>query len=437
MNKLIYFFIFIILSGCSLNKNSKFWTTTEKINKEAILENKIVKEEFFNEEDVLDKEFNQNLKIKVDEKINYDNQKINYTNNNGRANFDGNLQNISRYKFSKIKNFYQYEPEVSFHGENVIFFDNKGTILKFNKKSKLNWQKNYYSKSEKKLRPVLQFANNNKYLVVADNIAKYYMLDIETGKLIWSKNNLAPFNSQIKIYKDKIFVIDFSNTLRCFSLKNGDELWNVKTESSLIRSQKKLSIVIVKNTILFNNSIGDISAVNLNNGELLWQLPTQSSLVYESTFSLETSDIITDNKALYFSNNKNQFFSIDINTGSFNWETKINSSLRPTLIGNMLFTVSKEGYLFLIEKNNGNIIRTTDLFANFKKKKRDAIKPTGFILGKNKIYLSTDNGRLLVVNISTGKTISTLKIDNDKILRPKILNEKLFIVKNNSIIKLN
>ena len=437
MNKLTYFFIVIILSGCSLNKNSKFWTTSEKINKEVTKDIKVIKESISKEEEILTKEFNTNLKIKVDGKTNLNNKISNYTNNNGRANFDGNLKNISRYKFSKIKNFYQYEPEVLFHEESIIFFNNKGTILKFNEKSKLNWQKNYYSKSEKKLRPVLQFANNNKYLVVADNVAKYYMLDIQTGQLIWLKNSLAPFNSQIKIFKDKIFVVDFSNTLRCFSLLNGNELWNVKTESSLIRSQKKLSMVIVKDTILFNNSVGDISAVDLNNGELLWQLPTQSSLIYESTFSLETSDIITDKKNLYFSNNNNQFFSVDINTGSFNWKTRINSSLRPTLIDNILFTISQEGYLFLIEKNNGNIIRSTYLFDNFKKKKRNSIKPTGFILGKNKIYLSTDNGRLLVIDISTGKTLSTIKIDNEKILRPKILNEKLFIVKNNSIIKLN
>ena len=437
MNKLIYILIIIILSGCSLNKNSKFWTTSKKISKEITPDNQTTKEDILKEEKVLNEEFNKNLKIKVEGKTNYNSKLSLYTNNDGRINFDGNLKNISKYKFSKIKNFYQYQPEVSFDGENVIFFNSKGTILKFNKESKLIWKKNYYSKSEKKLKPVLQFANNKKYLLVTDNIAKYYMLDVKTGELIWSKHNFAPFNSQVKIYKDKIFVVDFSNTLRCFSLKDGDELWNVKTDSALIRSQKKLSMVIVKNTIIFNNSIGDISAVNLNNGELLWQLPTQSSLIYESNFSLETSEIITDNKTLYFSNNKNRFFSIDINTGSFNWETKINSSLKPTLIDNILFTVSEEGYLFLIEKNNGNIIRTTDLFENFKIKKRKSIKPTGFILGKDKIYLSTDNGRLLVVDISTGKTISILKIDSEKILRPKILNEKLFIVKNNSIIKLN
>ena len=65
------------------------------------------------------------------------------------------------------------------------------------------------------------------------------MLNLETGDLIWSKNNSAPFNSQIKIYKDRFFLIDFTNTLRCYSLKNGEEIWNFQTENSLIRSQKK------------------------------------------------------------------------------------------------------------------------------------------------------------------------------------------------------
>ena len=59
-------------------------------------------------------------------------------------------------------------------------------------------------------------------------------------------------------------------------------------------------MVIVDEIIYFNNSIGDISAVDLNKGELVWQLPTQSSLIYESAFSLQTSDIITDENSLFF-----------------------------------------------------------------------------------------------------------------------------------------
>ena len=437
MNKIIFLFVLIFLTGCSLNKNSKFWSTSETLNEDTKNINTSKSEEILKKSSVYEKEFNQNLKIKVEGNFNT-NKQIDYlTNNNGRVNFNGKLETLSRYKFSKIKNFYQYEPEIVFHNKSLIFFDNKGNILKFNEDSKLEWKKNYYSKAEKKLKPILQFSNNEKYLITTDNLAKYYMLNIETGELIWSKRNVAPFNSQIKIYQDKFFIIDFSNTLRCFSLKNGDELWSVKTQNSLIRSQKKLSIVIVKDIVYFNNSIGDISAVDLNTGQLLWQLPTQNTLIYESSFSLETSDIVTDNKSLYFSNNQNQFFSIDIDSGNFNWETKINSNLRPIIIGNILFTISLEGYLFLIDKNKGSIIRVTDIFNNFKLKKRNLIKPTGFILGRDNIYLSTNNGRLLVVDIANGKTISTLKIDNEKILKPVFFDEKLFVVKNSAIIRLN
>ncbi len=282
----------------------------------------------------------------------------------------------------------------------------------------------------------MQFANDKNILIVGDNIAKYYALNLNNGELLWSKNNLAPFNSQIKIYKDRFFIIDFSNTLRCFSIKTGKEIWNIKTENSLIRSQKKLSMVIVDDLLYFNNSIGDISAVNIKKGELSWQLPTQSNQIYESAFSLETSDIITDGNSIFFSNNKNQFFSIDLETGSYNWENKVNSNVRPSVVGNYLFTVSLEGYLIVIEKKSGNIIKITDIFKSFKKKKRDKIKPIGFVVGLKNIYLTTDNGRMLVIDTKTGKTDSILKIDNDKISRPFILNKYLFVIKDNAIIKL-
>ena len=65
------------------------------------------------------------------------------------------------------------------------------------------------------------------------------------------------------------------------------------------------------------------------------------------------------------------------------------------------------------------------------------IKPTGFIIGLKNIYLTTDNGRLLVMDVKTGMTNSVLKIDNDKLSRPFISNKSLFVVKDDAIIKLD
>ena len=433
MNKIFQLLLIIIFfSGCSLNKNSKFWTseTIKKIEEQKF-------EKIFDDPTALSKELNTNISLNFSKSFTKNNLSKKFTNNEGRVNFDGSLKKSLKYKFSKIENFYQFEPELSFNKGNIIFFDDKGTVLQFDERSKLIWKKNYYTKSEKKSNPILQFANDDKFLIVAGNLSKYYMLNLQSGNLVWSKNNSAPFNSQIKINKDRFFIIDFTNTLRCHSMKNGEEIWNFQTESALIRSQKRLSMVIVEDVIYFNNSLGDISAVRINDGELLWQLPTQSDLLYESAFSLETSDIITDNKDLFFSNNKNQFFSVDIKSGSFNWENSVNSNLRPSLVENFIISVSLEGYLIVIDKITGNIIKVTDVFNNFKPKKRKEILPTGFIVGLKNIYLSTNIGRLLVVDIKSGKTISTLKIDKDKISRPFVSNQNLYLAKDNAIIKLN
>ena len=433
MNKIFQSLLIIIFfSGCSLNKSSKFWTS-ETIKE--IEEKKF--EKIFDDPTTLSQELNINISLNLSEGFIKNNLSKKFTNNDGKVNFDGSLKKSSKYKFSKIKNFYQSEPTILFNKDNIIYFDDRGTVLQFDKRSKLIWKKNYYTKSEKKSSPILQFASNKKFLIVADNLSKYYMLNLETGDLVWSEKNSAPFNSQIKIYKDRFFLIDFTNTLRCYSLKNGEELWNFQTESALIRSQKRLSMVIVEDMVYFNNSLGDISAVRINDGELIWQLPTQSNIIYESSFSLETSDIISDGKDLFFSNNKNQFFSIDIKSGSFNWENRVNSYLRPTLIDNFIITVSLEGYLIVIDKITGNIIKVTDIFNYFKPKKRKDILPTGFIVGLKNIYLSTNIGRLLVIDIKSGKTISILKIDKDKISRPFVSNQNLYLVKDNAIIKLN
>jgi len=437
VNKIFGFFlVFLTFTNCSLDTKSGLWTKNQTIKKEKNLKEKKVIE-LFKESKILEKEFNSNVKIRLNSKSKNNSFVNNLDNNNGRVNYDGELKSVSRFKYSKIENFEQYEPDLIFDKDNIIFFDNKGSILKFNNFSKLVWKKNFYSKRERKKKPFLFFANNYKTLIVADTIAKLYAINIATGDLLWSKNNVAPFNSQIKIYKDKFYVVDFENILRCYSINDGKEIWTFKTEKSIIKSQKKLSVVIINDKVYFSNSIGDISAVDIETGNLIWQTPTQTSDVYESSFFLKTSDLIADSNTILFSNNYNEFFSLDILYGSINWKQNINSTLRPTLIDQLIFTITMEGFLVVIDNNKGDIIRITNIFDRFNKKKRSKIKPEGFIVGNKNIYLTTSNGRLLIINILSGKTEEILKIDRERISRPFVLNQNLFIIKNNAIIKLN
>ena len=92
---------------------------------------------------------------------------------------------------------------------------------------------------------------------------------------------------------------------------------------------------------------------------------------------------------------------------------------------------------FIINKVSGNILRVTDVFKKLKKKKRNKIKPTGMVIDVNKVYLTLDNGRIVVVNINNGTLDSIFKITNSRISQPFINDYYMFIVKDNEIIKLN
>jgi len=59
--------------------------------------------------------------------------------------------------------------------------------------------------------------------------------------------------------------------------------------------------------------------LDLINGNLIWQTPTQNSAVMEDSFSIKYSKIVLENKRVYFSNDKNQFFNINSENGNLNW----------------------------------------------------------------------------------------------------------------------
>jgi len=458
VNKIITFLLlFTLLTSCSLDTKSGIWTEKNKITKKKI-DNPITKEkknsktELVKKEKNLNNEYNSNLILKLSEVELQNNSLGRLTNNNRKSNFDSTIKNISKYKFSKIKNFDYYEPEIAFEKKNVIFFENNGNILKFNNSSKLVWEKNHYTKIEKKSKPMLYLAANDKKLIVADNLAKYYALDIKTGNLLWSKSNSAPFNSQVKIHKGKILVIDFNDVIRCYSANDGSEIWSLVTQKTFIKSEKKLSIAIKDEKVIFNNSIGDITAVNLENGELLWQVPTQNNLLYENSFSFKTSELVIEENSIFFSNNRNRFFSIDLDTGITNWFAKVNSSIKPVIVGDLIFTVTNEGLLVILNKKNGLINRVTSVLKQNKNRKIVSswnmsiipfnsntanILPVGFVVGSKNIYLTLNNGKLLIIDIASGKTKTSIKIDNEKISAPFVSNNSLYIAKDDSIIRLN
>ena len=432
MNRLVILLIALFfINNCSLNENSRIWK-----DKEKDLSNQSNVKKIFAEEKLVVQEFNQGLNLDLSF-IKSNNKFIDNRNNFGSQSYKGVLNKIGNYKFSKLEELNQINFKPLFFSNHIVFFDKKGSIIKYDENQKVIWKKNHYSKAEKKLYPKLNFILHEENILISDSIAKYYSINSNTGELNWTKNNTYPFNSEIKKHKNKFFVIDYKNTLRCYKIKDGSECWNLQTEDSFTISNSKYSLIIIDDMIVFSNSIGDITAVDIESGLIIWQLPTQSSRIINETYNFKTSKLVSDGISIFVSNNKNEFYSIDVKTGTTNWISNINSNITPVITGNLIFSVSNEGYLYVIEKNEGNIIRITDLFKIYQQKKRKNIYPIGFAIGNENLYLTNSDGKIIVVDLQNGSILKIEKVSSNLVSKPFIFNKNLFLVRNGSINQYN
>jgi len=442
MIKISYFFLFYILIsflfGCSLDTKSGIWENKKKV---AEIKNvkKIFKKISFTK-DSFKKEFNTKLSIVLNEKPKSNNnlkmEGLNLSNSTGHLVFNGKIQNQAKLKFRKIKNRKTLKNNLIIEKDSIFTADSKGSIIKFSKDGKIIWQKNIYNRKEKRKIKNFSLAVSNNNIYVFDNLGKHYALSLKDGKTVWLKKNRNPFNSQVKILNNKIIVIDGDNKMICISKIDGKKIWEIETQKPFIKTKKKLSLILYDDFAVFSNTLGDINKVDLNTGEIIWFAPTQNTLIPNTTNFLEISDLVYANNNIIFSNNFSEIYSIDSQTGILNWKKNIKSTLRPVVIDNMIFTISDDGFLIVLNMK-GEIIRSNYLLKKFKSKEVKKILIQGFLIASNNIYITTNLGHILVCSVNNGKVESIKKVSQSRLSEPYIVNNKLYILKRNSVIILD
>ena len=437
---LIYLLILILLASCSFDDKTGVWSgSKEEKRKISELEkeqgSKISTKTWYSSENIFSKEISVTKNIVLTEPQRNLSWKMsglnlqNFTGNILLSNIDNNFlkKKIGKNKFSIAKIL--ASPLI--FKDYIIFADDTGTIFCINKNGKIIWKKNIYKKIYKKIYKILSFSIHLNKIYVADNIGFVYAVSLENGQLIWIKNYGIPFKSNLKIFDNKIFIINQDNRLFCLDMKAGTKIWDIRTVSSFIKSQNFLALAISKNGYLAAlNSSGDLLNVNAKNGRVIWSLNTTGSLLAHDTDFWKSSDIIMDDNNIIFST-PSSIFSYRLDKGYFNWKQNINTKNTPIIDGNNVFVVSDNGYFVNLDKNSGEIIFSTNILKVLKKRKQ-LTEISGYIMGSGKIYTTTTNGHLIVSSATSGKVEYFRKIGDPITASPIISHGSLYILTENS-----
>jgi len=439
IKKLTFFLIFCLIVNCSFDNKTGIWSGREEEKRRAL---KILEDQkkdlitIYSSETVpLQKEIQATKNVslsKPKKNVSWRMSGQNLQNFTGHIYLSGVDSNFLKKKVGKnkfkIKNS-TISPLVA--NDSIIISDDVGNIFNINQKGKIKWKRNIYKKLYKKIYKNLSLFIDKEIIYVSDNIGFIYAIKLVSGEIIWIKNQGVPLKSNLKVFDNKIFVVNQDNKVICLDATDGSKIWDIRSISSFIKLQNFLALAISeKGDLITLSSAGDLMKIDANNGRIYWSLNATATTFAHDTDFLNSSDIvISDDSIIFFASSS--IFSFNFVNGTLNWKKNILSKITPIIDGNNIFLVSNDGFFINLEKTSGETIWSTNILKILKKRKQKT-EISGVIMGSGKIYVTTQNGFLIICSASTGKVEGFKKIGESITANPIITNGSLYLLTKNS-----
>jgi len=283
-----------------------------------------------------------------------------------------------------------------------------------------NFGNSWIYSHEKKI--ISGLVTKNKKLFFVDHDG--YLISLSSqGDLEW-KSFVGEVYSPPLSFNNSIVVKTTNNKFISLNTQDGSVQWFYQSPVSPlpIRSWGEMSF---SNGVIYSGiSSGKVLAINANNGLLIWESsysPPKGVTEIERSNDT-TSKVIVDEFALYVVSSNGDLSAISIIDGSILWKRPLSSFAGLAMHENYLYITHNSGSIYCIDKNTQKVIwRNVDLMG------RDVSR--GFVY-QNQLIVSDYEGYLHFINLANGIIDAQLKISNNIVLEPILLNQidKLFFM---------
>ena len=439
--RLFYILLTIIfLQSCSFDNKSGIWKN-ENMPPE-------IDEKFDQLESVVTvaPNFEKIIKVKEDYKFRLSKKVLNknwsdiyYNSSNNYKNFEYKNANEIFLKSRKISRK-QLNKNILFENNYLISSDNQGNIIIFFFKEKKKFIKiNFYKKKYKKIKKILNMIVENDTVYISDNLGYLYAYNYIDDKYIWAKNYKIPFRSNLKIYENKLIAVNQNNNLFYFEKKTGEILKSIPTEETILKNNFINNLSIHKKNTFFLNTYGSLYSISNDTLRINWFLNLNDSIILGSDNLFQGNQIISDRNKIVVSSNNNTYV-IDANSGLILSKKKFSSKIKPLIINDHFFTITKNNLLVSMEVSTGKIIYSYNInekIAKFLNSKKRNAPIQNLMMADDRLIIFLNNSYYLKTNIY-GEIIEIKKLPSALNSNQIIVNGFLiFINKQNKIYMVN
>ncbi|HFB2048263.1 MAG: PQQ-binding-like beta-propeller repeat protein [Hyphomicrobiaceae bacterium] len=258
-------------------------------------------------------------------------------------------------------------------------------------------------------------------LYVATGFGQLIALDPANGEQLWEKGLGTPIRSSPTASNNKVFVTATDGRFFAISGDDGENLWSYRGYSSTTQISSNPSPAVNNDVVVTPYPNGDLVAIQISSGIPLWteNLSLTSGITPFTSMRDSTRPVILG--GIVFANSYGgRMIATRQNTGERLWSKNL-ACMQPSWVTeNNIFVIDLTGKLSAFVRRNGKLVWTVQL--------PNANTWSGPVLAGNKLWLTSDSGKLLSADARTGKVVQQLTIGTPIFIAPVVADSMLYVL---------
>ena len=273
---------------------------------------------------------------------------------------------------------------------------------------------------------------NDEFYQESDNFYNFSYKNL--NELIFKSKKISKYylNEKFLFYEKNIFLNDDRGNLLVYSIEQEDIIYKFNFyKKQLKKVKKKLNVTIDRNIAYITDNIGYFYALNFKNKKVLWA--KNYKIPFRSNLKIIDNKIFTvdQNNVLYIINKFNGDRLKTLPTEETTLKNKFINSL--CFSDNSIFFLNSYGSLYSINNNKMFVEWIVNLNQSFEINPGNLFYSEPLLINKNKIVISTNN-ELYILNSKNGSIIYKKPIISA--VEPLVNGNNLFIVTKDNLLVL-
>ena len=248
------------------------------------------------------------------------------------------------------------------------------------------------------------------------------VLNADDGKLVWSKKTDGELLSLPTIAEDMVAVTTGSGVLEAFNIEDGKHLWSYESLMPSLTLRGTGSASYEAGGFFVGTAEGKVAVIIKNNGQPAWEhaiYTPKGGNEFSRMADVDMTPLIVGNELYAVSFNGN-LVSMELRSGRILWSRKYSSFDELAIAGLSLFVVDDHSRIYAVDKRNGLELWSNNLLSG-----RQLTSPTVY---KDYLVVGDFDGYLHFIDLSDGKIVGRILIDNDGLYsRPVVADGKLYV----------